>query len=67
VLAPHLEQPVASAFEEVLVQVELGGEVVVEHGRGDARPATDLVEGGSVVAALREDFGRGPLDHLAAV
>jgi hypothetical protein len=49
------------------VQVEFRLEVVVEHWRRDLGPAADLVDGRAVVAALGEDLGGRPLDHLAAL
>jgi hypothetical protein len=64
-LAPHAQQLIARALQQPLVQVELGGEVVVHDRRRDARAARDLIHGGAVVAALREHREGGALDHLA--
>ena len=66
-LAPHRQQLVAGALEQPRVQVELGGEVVVDHGRRHAGAAGDLVDRRAAVAALGEHLRGRPLDHLAAL
>ena len=54
------------ALEEPPVEFELRREVVVEHGRGDARAPADLVDRRTLVPALGEHLGGGALDDLAA-
>ena len=58
-LAPHREQLVAGALEQAPVEVELRVEVVVDHGRRDARAPGDLVHARALVTALGEHLGRG--------
>jgi hypothetical protein len=64
VLAPQLQQLVARALEQPAVQVELGGEVVVEHRGRHARAPRDLLHRRAAVAALGEDLGGRALDDL---
>ena len=63
---PHGDQLVAGALEQPLVQRELGREVVIDHRRGDAGAAGDLVHPGAVVAAFGEHLQCGLLDEFAA-
>ena len=65
-LAPHLEQLVAGALQQTAIQLELRGEVVVEHGSGHTRPRGDLVDRRAAVAVLREHLRGRPFDDLAA-
>ena len=65
VLAPDLAQAGVVALEQVQVEVLLGGEVVVDDRRRDARAPRDLVHRRAAVAALGEHLGGRALDHLA--
>jgi hypothetical protein len=67
VRAPDGHELVAVAFEQPPVELGLGGEMVVDHGRGDAGAASDLVDRRAAVAAFGEHLGGGALDHLAAL
>ena len=67
VLAPDLAQAGVVALEQVHVEVLLGGEVVVDDRRRDARPRGDLVHRRAAIAALGEDLGGRALDHVAAL
>jgi len=65
--APDLAQAGVVALEQVDVEVLLGGEVVVDDRRRDARSAGDLVHRGAPIAALGEDLGGRALDQVAAL
>ena len=58
VLAPHREQLVAGALQQPPVELELGGEVVVDDRRRDAGAPRDLVDRRAAVAALGEHLRR---------
>jgi hypothetical protein len=62
-----LEQLAGVAFEEVRIQLLLGGEVLVDERLGDADLARDVVDRGQVVAAPREHGERRLDDDGAAI
>ena len=60
-----VDDVVARGVEQGEVEVELAGEVLVEHGLGDAGAVGDVVHGGSVEALGDEDL-EGRLEQLGA-
>ncbi len=64
-LAPQLTQLGVVALQQAAVELELGGEVVIDDRGGHARAPGDLVDRGRRVAALREQLACGCFDQLA--